>query len=178
MKIQDQAVVTMTYVLREKDENGRIIQEATKENPFVAIFGMHQLLPKFEENLMGKEPGDKYCFYLTPEEGYGERDENYVMDLDKAMFMKNDVLMDMVKEGAQLMMQTADGRPIMGVVREIGDKHVKMDFNHDLAGVHLCFSGEILDVRESTDEDFNPGGCSGCSGCGDGDCEGGCEGCH
>ena len=39
MKIQDQAVVTMTYVLREKDENGRIIQEATKENPFVAIFG-------------------------------------------------------------------------------------------------------------------------------------------
>ena len=161
MKIQDQAVVTMTYVLREKDENGRIIQEATKENPFVAIFGMKQLLPKFEENLMGKEPGDKYCFYLTPEEGY-------VMDLDKAMFMKNDVLMDMVKEGAQLMMQTSDGRPIMGVVREIGDKHVKMDFNHDLAGVHLCFSGEILDVRESTDEDFNDscgGSCEGCSGC-------------
>ena len=168
MKIQDQAVVTMTYVLREKDENGRIIQEAPKEHPFVAIFGMKQLLPKFEENLMGKEPGDKYCFYLTPEEGYGERDEAYVMDLDKSMFMQNDVLMDMVKVDAQLMMQTADGRPIMGVVREIGDKHVKMDFNHDLAGVHLCFSGEILDVRESTDEDFNDscgGNCEGCSGC-------------
>ena len=168
MKIQDQAVVTMTYVLREKDENGRIIQEATKEHPFVAIFGMKQLLPKFEENLMGKEPGDKYAFHLTPEEGYGVRDEAYVMDLDKKMFMQNDVLMDMVKEGAQLMMQTSDGRPIMGVVREIGDKHVKMDFNHDLAGVHLCFSGEILDVRESTDEDFNDscgGSCEGCSGC-------------
>ncbi len=54
MKIQDQAVVTMTYVLRENDENGPILQETTKENPFVAIFGMHQLLPKFEENLMGK----------------------------------------------------------------------------------------------------------------------------
>ena len=168
MKVQDQAVVTMTYVLREKDENGRIIQEATKENPFVAIFGMKQLLPKFEENLMGKEPGDKYCFYLTPEEGYGQRDEAYVMDLDKAMFMENDVLMDMVKVDAQLMMQTADGRPIMGIVREIGDKHVKMDFNHDLAGVHLCFSGEILDVRESTDDDFKDscgGSCESCSGC-------------
>ncbi|MBQ3949435.1 MAG: FKBP-type peptidyl-prolyl cis-trans isomerase, partial [Bacteroidales bacterium] len=75
MKIQDQAVVTMTYVLRENDENGPILQETTKENPFVCIFGMHQLLPKFEENLMGKEPGDKYAFHLTPEEGYGERDE-------------------------------------------------------------------------------------------------------
>ena len=168
MKIQDQTVVTMTYILREKDENGRIIQEATKDNPFTFICGMQQVLPKFEENLMGKEPGDKYCFYLTPEEGYGERDENYVMDLDKSMFMQNDVLHEMVKEGAQLMMQTSDGRPIMGIVREIGDKHVKMDFNHDLAGVHLCFSGEILDVRESTDEDFNDncgGSCESCSGC-------------
>lgn len=117
---------------------------------------------------MGKEPGDHYCFYLTPEEGYGERDENYVMDLDKSMFMQNDVLHEMVKEGAQLMMQTADGRPIMGIVREIGDKHVKMDFNHDLAGVHLCFAGEILDVRESTDADFSEscgGSCESCSGC-------------
>ncbi len=33
MKIQDQAVVTMTYVLRENDENGPILQETTKENP-------------------------------------------------------------------------------------------------------------------------------------------------
>ena len=171
MKVQDQTVVTMTYVLREKDENGRIIQEAAKENPFVAIFGMHQLLPKFEENLMGKEPGDKYAFHLTPEEGYGERDEAYVMDLDKNMFMKNNVLMDMVKVGAQLMMQTSDGRPIMGLVREIGDKHVKMDFNHDMAGKHLHFSGEILDVRESTDDDFKDDGCDGSH------CDG-CSGCH
>ena len=35
MKIQDQAVVTMTYVLRENDENGTIIQETTKEHPFI-----------------------------------------------------------------------------------------------------------------------------------------------
>ena len=173
MKIQDQAVVTMTYVLRENDENGRLIQEATKDNPFQFFCGMHRVLPKFEENLMGKEPGDHYAFHLTPEEGYGERDENYVMDLDKNMFMKNTVLMDMVKVGAPLMMQTSDGRPIAGVVRAIGDTTVTMDFNHDMAGKHLHFSGEILDVRESTDEDFAPGGCSGCGG----SCDGGCESC-
>ena len=167
MKIQDQTVVTMTYVLREKDENGRIIQEATKENPFTFICGMHQVLPKFEENLMGKEPGDKYCFYLTPEEGYGLPDERNIVNLDKSIFMENGVLMAIVKEGAQLMMQTYTG-PMMGVVREIGDQHVKMDFNHDLAGVHLCFSGEILDVRETKDEDFSDscgGSCESCSGC-------------
>ena len=167
MKIQDQTVVTMTYVLREKDENGRLIQEATKDNPFTFICGMSQVLPKFEENLMGKEPGDKYCFYLTPEEGYGVRSDKNIVDLDKNIFMQNGVLMAIVKEGAQLMMQTYNG-PMMGVVLEIGDNHVKMDFNHDLAGVPLCFSGEILDVRESKDEDFSDscgGSCESCSGC-------------
>ena len=167
MKIQDQAVVTMTYVLRENDQNGPILQETTKENPFVCIFGMHQLLPKFEENLMGKEPGDHYCFYLTPEEGYGVRSDKNIVDLDKNIFMQNGVLMEIVKEGAQLMMQTYNG-PMAGVVMEIGDKHVKMDFNHDLAGVPLCFSGEILNVRESTDDDFSDscgGSCESCSGC-------------
>ncbi len=172
MKIQDQAVVTMTYVLREKDENGRIIQEATKENPFTFICGMQRVLPKFEENLMGKEPGDHYCFYLTPEEGYGMPDERNIVDLDKNIFMQNGVLLDVVKVGAQLVMQTPHG-PMAAVVREIGDDYVKMDFNHDLAGVHLCFSGEILEVSESTDEDFNEGGCAGCGG----DCDGGCDSC-
>ena len=167
----------MTYILREKDENGRLIQEATKENPFTFICGMQQVLPKFEENLMGKEPGDHYCFYLTPAEGYGEHDENYVMDLDKKMFMQNDVLMDMVKEGAQLMMQTADGRPIMGIVREIGDKHVKMDFNHELAGKELHFTGKVTGIRDATEKELTDGlhgeraaqGCNhDCSSCGGG----------
>jgi FKBP-type peptidyl-prolyl cis-trans isomerase SlyD len=54
-----------------------------------------------------------------------------------------------------------------------------MDFNHDMAGKHLHFSGEILDVRESTDEDFSAGGCAGCGGdCGDGGCEGCGGGCN
>ena len=157
----------MTYVLREKDENGRLIQETTTDNPFTFICGMQQVLPKFEENLMGKEPGDHYCFYLTPEEGYGVRSDKNIVDLDKNIFMQNGVLMEIVKEGAQLMMQTYNG-PMMGVVMEIGDNHVKMDFNHDLAGVPLCFSGEILDVRESTDDDFSDscgGSCESCSGC-------------
>ena len=171
MKIQDQTMVTMTYVLRENDENGPVLQETTKENPFQCIFGMHQLLPKFEENLMGKEPGDTYSFKLTPEEAYGVRDDRNIIDLDKNLFCQNGVLMEMVKEGAQLMMRTASGQPIAGIVMAIDDDHVKMDFNHEMAGKHLHFSGEIIDVRETTDDDFKCGGdCSGscCDSCGGG----------
>ena len=176
MKIQDQTVVTMTYVLREKDENGRLIQEATKENPFTFICGMRRVLPKFEENLLGKEPGDHYCFCLAPGEGY-VYDERQVISFSKEHFMENGVLSELVKEGAQLMFQTYQG-PMAGVILEIGDDFVKIDFNSELAGKPLCFSGEILDVRETTDDDFKAGGCAGCGGDCDGGCDGGCEGCQ
>ena len=173
MKIQDQTMVTMTYVLRENDENGPVLQETTKENPFQCIFGMKQLLPKFEENLMGKEPGETYSFTLAPEEAYGVRDDRNIIDLDKNLFCQNGVLMEMVKEGAQLMMRTASGQPIAGIVMAIDDDHVKMDFNHEMAGKTLHFSGEIIDVRETTDDDYNCGGsCDG--GCCD-SCGGGCH---
>ena len=156
----------MTYVLREKDENGRLIQEATKERPFTFICGMQQVLPKFEENLLGKEPGDHYCFYLAPGEGY-VYDERQVISFSKDNFMENGVLAEVIKEGAELTFQTNQGI-MAGVVREIGDDFVKIDFNSELAGKPLCFSGEILDVRETTDDDFS-GGCGGscesCSGC-------------
>lgn len=158
----------MTYILRENDENGELIQEATKENPFTFICGMQRVLPKFEENLMGKEPGDHYCFYLTPEEGYGVRDENQVLEFEKEMFMQNDVLKDMLKEGVELPFRNYNGGIVMGTIREIGEQMVKVDFNHNLAGKHLCFAGEILDVRESTNADFNDGcggSCESCSGC-------------
>ena len=55
----------------------------------------------------------------------------------------------------------------------LDDDHVKMDFNHEMAGKHLHFSGEILDVRETTDDDFKCGSCDGGSCCDS--CGGGCH---
>ncbi|MBR2051039.1 MAG: FKBP-type peptidyl-prolyl cis-trans isomerase, partial [Bacteroidales bacterium] len=57
MKVAKNTVVTMTYVLHRETADGEVIQETTKEQPFQAIFGQGMLLPKFEENLDGLEPG-------------------------------------------------------------------------------------------------------------------------
>ena len=61
---------------------------------------------------------------------------------------------------------------------EISIELVKIDFNHQLAGVPLFFEGEILAVRELTEADMG-GGCHHChhedGGCGN--CDGGCDGC-
>jgi FKBP-type peptidyl-prolyl cis-trans isomerase SlyD len=52
-------------------------------------------------------------------------------------------------------MMTAEGQRLDGMVLEITDEIVRMDFNHPLAGEDLHFVGKVLEVREATDEKWN-----------------------
>ena len=64
----------------------------------------------------------------------------------------------------------------MGIVVEIKDDAVAMDFNHPMAGVNLFFTGKVLDVREASEDEINMyyGGGS-CSTCGSSNsCDGHC----
>jgi FKBP-type peptidyl-prolyl cis-trans isomerase SlyD len=54
-------------------------------------------------------------------------------------------------------MSDNDGNHLRGKILEITDEHIKMDFNHPLAGTDLHFSIEVLDVREATDEEIDHG---------------------
>ena len=70
-------------------------------------------------------------------------------------------------------MSDAQGNRMMGIVKEVGDEHVKMDFNHPMAGKTLHFDVEVVSVRDVTPEDLQ-GHCS-CGECGDHGCGDGCD---
>jgi FKBP-type peptidyl-prolyl cis-trans isomerase SlyD len=54
-------------------------------------------------------------------------------------------------------LQDSEGNPLDGRVIEIGEDFVKVDLNHPLAGEDLHFKGEILSVREATEEELEHG---------------------
>ncbi len=54
-------------------------------------------------------------------------------------------------------MQNNSGNRLNGIVMEIGDEAVKMDFNHPLAGDILYFKGEVAEIRNATEEEINHG---------------------
>ena len=71
----------------------------------------------------------------------------------------------------------SSGSRLMGSVVSIGEDFDTMDFNHPLAGENMYFTGQVLNVRESTAEEIaallSGGGCgcgSGEGGCGSGGC--------
>jgi FKBP-type peptidyl-prolyl cis-trans isomerase SlyD len=69
-------------------------------------------------------------------------------------------------------MMDNEGNHLNGVINEITEESVKMDFNHPMAGVDLFFTGKIIDVRDATPEELAAiqGSCSSCGshehGCG------------
>ncbi len=158
MKVGKNKVVTLTYTLRLDDNNGDIVQQVTEERPFVHLFGVGTLLPKFEENLEGLESEGEFEFGLTPADGYGEFTEEAILELEKKIFERDGVIdEELLKIGNMITMQDQEGRPIDGRVLEIKDDKVIMDFNHPLAGKNLHFSGVVIEVREATDEELSHG---------------------
>ncbi len=179
MKIGEKTFVSLTYTLTV---DGHVVDSATKENPLAFPFGAGYLLPKFEEQINGLGVGDKFEFTLAPVDGYGDVIEQAIVELPVSVFMVDGKVEEgLLTIGNQIPMSTADGQHLMGLVRAVTLDTVKMDFNHPMAGKTLNFSGEIVEVRESTDEDYfhgMGGGCD-CEDCEGGEKNGGCScGCN
>ncbi len=176
MKISDNKFVSLTYDLTvgEGDEL-ELMERATAEAPLDFIFGTNTMLKSFEDNLEGLSAGEKFKFTLTPDEAYGEFYEERVIDLPKNIFeVDGKIDEDMLFEGNTLPMMDTDGNRLTGSIVSIEEEVVTMDFNHPLAGETLHFEGEILEVRELTEEEVAAlmnnhdgcgGSCQGCSGC-------------
>ena len=197
MEIGTNKVVELSY---ELEVDVKIVDRAGEERPLDYIHGTKMLLPKFESELEGKTAGDMFEFTLTPEEGYGEYDPKLVVELPETAFSINgEVQRQMLFVGNMIPMLNSAGMVERGVVKELRDSIVVMDFNHQMAGKTLNFKGKVISVREATDKELTEGlhgeylphdchcsggchgGCHGEDGCGCGE-EGGCGGdgcgCH
>ena len=173
-------MVSLTYDLRIEGAEGELIEQATAEKPLTFVYGAGTMLPKFEALLEGLEQGSTFDINLSCEDAYGELDKNAVVDLPKHLFLVEGRFDDeIIKVGNSVPMMSAGGQRMNGLVLEITDENVRMDFNHPLAGEDLFFKGDILEVREATDEEIAAtvgGGCGcGSGGCGTGDNGCGCE---
>lgn len=175
MKISDNKYVTLTYDLHVGEgEERELMEQSTIERPMEFIYGTNSMLEAFEKEIDGLSAGDAFSFTITPDEAYGDYDENRIIELPKNIFeVDGKIDEEMLFEGNTLPMMDSSGNRLVGSVVAIGENEVTMDFNHPLAGETMHFSGTVVDVREATVEEiaalFSSGGC-GC-GCGSGGCD-------
>lgn len=187
-KIQPGKYVELGYDLYKVGAEGEVLVHQTDEaDPEKIVFGVTKgVIRPLEVAIDGLEPGGEFDVSVKAEEAFGPFDPDKIVTLEKGIFEVDGKFdSDVVKPGAALPMMTADGYPITGIVTEVTDDKVKMDFNHPLAGKDVRFKGKILAVRDATPEELQPvHGCGcGCGHdhcgddhCGEGQCGDGC--CH
>lgn len=170
--------VTVAYELYTDNDKGihELVEKAPIEHPFQFISGLGIALDSFENKILALTEGEAFDFVLKVDEAYGPYEQDHVIELPKETFAINGRFdKDMVYPGAVLPLVNADGMRFQGLVLELKDNTVIIDLNHPLAGKDLHFKGQVVTMRDATNEEIqaliNHEGCN----CG-GDCEGGCEG--
>ncbi len=160
MIISQHKVVSVNYHLSSKVDDGaeELVEQTSKEKPFVFLFGTGGLIPEFENHLAGKKAGEPFDFRIVAANAYGLYEDDYVAEIPKEAFHVDGKFdEERVKEGEELPMLDAEGNQMIGLVVSVDDNNVTMDFNHPLAGHDLHFVGEILEVREATAEEIDHG---------------------
>ncbi len=148
MNITQDKVVELDYKLTV---DGEIIDQSEPNDPLVYLQGHNNIIPGLEKALEGKSIGDTIKVTVQPEEGYGERDESSVEDLDRADFEED------IEVGATYYAQSEDGSVIPFTVLSFDGDKVKVDFNPPLAGKVLDFNVKVLNVRDATPDEIDHG---------------------
>jgi FKBP-type peptidyl-prolyl cis-trans isomerase SlyD len=177
MKIDNNKMVSLVYELREGNPDGRIIETLDESRPLTFVFGTGRLLPQFESNIYSLCSGDNFSFTLPSDMAYGEKREDMIVNVPISVFeMDGKLNEEICVVGNEVPMTDTDGNHLNGIINEITDTYVRMDFNHPMAGVDLFFTGRIVSIREATEQEL-AGASNSCSGCGTGG-DSDCSGCH
>jgi FKBP-type peptidyl-prolyl cis-trans isomerase SlyD len=150
MKISDQSVVSFHFTL--KNDEGEVLDSSAGNDPLTYLHGAGNIIPGLENALVDKKVGDKFDVTLTPEQGYGARDEKLLQKIPKNQFPDPDKL----QEGMQFQINGPQG-PLVLTVLEVTENDVVVDGNPELAGQTLHFNIEVSEVRAASAEELEHG---------------------
>ena len=135
MNITQDKIAQLDYKLTV---DGEVIDQSEAGEPLTYLHGHSNIIPGLEKALEGKAAGDSLQVTVQPEDGYGERDEDNVEELDRTDFE------DDVEIGATYYAQSEDGSVIPFTVMAVNGDTVQVDFNPPLAGMTLNFDVKVL----------------------------------
>lgn len=144
LKISEGTQVSLHFALLLED--GETVDSNFEKEPATLIIGDGNLPEGFEACIHGLIAGDKKTFTILPEKAFGQHNPSNVQQVSRTDFSNIDAL----ETGMIIGFTDKAGNELPGVVADIGERQVTIDFNHPLAGRTLTFKVEILDVNPVT----------------------------
>lgn len=141
MPIKDGDKVKVHY--RGTLDDGSEFDSSRGREPLEFVLGQGMLIPGFEKAVIGLEKGGKVTVTIPPDEAYGEHDPRQIIALGREQFPEDMRL----EPGMVIQLQAPDGSVVDSVVIEVGEREVRLDTNHPLAGQTLTFEIEVMEVE-------------------------------
>ncbi len=129
-----------------KLEDGTVFDSSSKHgHPLEFEVGSGQLIPGFDNAVLGMDMGDEKEITLNPTEAYGEFNESLIRKFPKEQIPSEQEL----EVGMTLGVQLPNGAKLPAKVTEVSDSEVTIDLNHALAGKTLIFSIKVVELENS-----------------------------
>jgi len=125
-----------------KLEDGTVFDTSLDRDPLQFTIGEGQLIPGFEEAVVGMNLGESKTTTIPADKAYGPHREEMVLVVDRNRFpvyLKPEI-------GQQLQILQADGEAIIVTVTDVSESSVTLDANHPLAGKDLTFDIQLMEI--------------------------------
>lgn len=150
-KIGDKSYVKIKYRVRVAE--GRTIKGANEPELMDFVTGFRQVIPGLETRLRGHSVAERLSFTVPPEEAFGPRYQELVVEKKKSEFHFPAGMEPFT--GMEIPVITgSDCGPDTAVIREINDDTIVIDCNHPLAGAALVYDLEIVEARPANSSDM------------------------
>ncbi len=124
-------------------DDGSVFDSSEGGEPLEFTIGQGQMIPGFEQGVVGMELGESRTVVIAADQAYGVYQPQGVIEVDRSEIPPTIQL----EVGLQLQATGPDGRPAQLTVIELSEDKVKMDGNHPLAGKDLTFEIEVVGIR-------------------------------
>lgn len=128
-----------------KLDDGTVFDSSLGREPLEFTIGSGQVIPGFEEMVIGLAPGDSKTSTIPVDQAYGQRREDMVIQVDRSQLPP-----DLTPEvGQELYVQQPGGYAMPVVVVDTDESTITIDANHPLAGQDLTFEIQLVSVGEA-----------------------------
>jgi len=125
-----------------KLDDGSIFDASEGREPLQFTLGAGELIPGFEQAVLGMDVGETKTVKIASDEAYGPYRDDMRMDVPRDKF-PTDITPEL---GQQLQLRNTDGSSLVVTVTEISDANVTIDANHPLAGKDLTFEIQLVEI--------------------------------
>jgi FKBP-type peptidyl-prolyl cis-trans isomerase 2 len=126
-------------------EDGSVFDSSADGDPIEFTIGEGEVIPGFEDAVVGMAVGEKKEQRILPEQAYGDREEELMFEVDRSTLPADAELT--VGDLLQLTFPNGETAPVK--VAAVSDKSVQLDANHPLTGKTLIFELELVEIGEA-----------------------------